>query len=221
MLTAFWWDAGVQFVRLDHFALNFPPNTRYALVGVTHLHISSLKATDIHRSHFTELLQFPSLTHVVLNEPTRWHNLPSKRIIFVGLQALAPQLTTITLLEYDPFYAHAVAPGASEFTNLRMLVLASPAETWWKPSLARILRALPPALITLDISAQPLSVGFARAVGDSFEGEWGSVSRLRVVRLPSETGLVVQAGHAVSAGVEQLRRVAELAQARGVRVEWV
>lgn len=210
MLTASWWSAGVKFLRLNPVALDVPPASRCALVGVTHLHITNPKTVSTHRPYLSMLLWLPNLAHLVSTHSGRHsRTLRFNTVACLGIYALALQLQTVAFFTYDSFYNWELTKAAPRLTKLRTLVLASPVEPRYNSTLAETLRALPPGLRTLDISPQPLAVDFARAAGDSMEGRWEGVSRLRVVRLPSEAGLVVQPGHEVGAGVEQLRRVAQ------------
>lgn len=220
MLSVQSWRAGVKFLRLDQVTFDVPAASRCALVGVTHLHVSRLKTSNTHYSYLMKLLWLPNMTQLASTQPNRPRISRAENVLHVGLYSLALQLRTIALLEYDLLYVQELLFEAPRLNRLKILVLASPTDARRNSALATVLRALPPGLASLDISPQPLAVDFARAIADAIEGEWGGAEQLRVVRLPNETGLTVQEGQAVSAGVEQLRRVAELAEERGIQVEW-
>lgn len=105
--------------------------------------------------------------------------------------------------------------------SLKHLVVGLPADGKAHAVTHFMLRQLPRSLDTLDVARMTLTARFLRGLRDHFERGAASVSSLRRLRLPDVSDTSLLSGEDGPGLTAEWRRLAAVAEGRGVAVEGV
>lgn len=141
--------------------------------------------------------------------------------MFLAFFRFVSRLEAVALREPSGDSGAQLRAEAAQLARLRYLAMNGASEPGEASPLAGILAAMPRSLETLDLAPAPFAAGLAEAACEAFEHGHVGVGGLERLRLPRKEGLALCSGEDVGEAGEALDRVAEVAEARGVAVEWV
>ncbi len=211
-----WLCAAIAHLKLDNVNLQVDPTAHCALPHLSHLHLSNIPSANNRPCHLFAALTLPRLTHLA------WHQTESvqvHRLIDIG--PVLAQLTFLALFDQTGACARFLILEARTASSLETLIWGEPSTITGSCCLRLMLSQLPAGLRTLDVAAGPFGSRLADAAWSGFRLGFASLSRLELLRLPRTEGLAVSQVEAEREVAERLEKVAETAQARGIRVELV
>lgn len=224
-------SADVKCLQLDEVLLNLTGPVWWRFPALTHLSISDNRHLRDPGGTFFQHARLPALTalSVTVNYLFPCFASPSAATC-LELQRVIPHLTHLALNERFLQLSRHFADNAHLLARLETLTAAVSDLPDPSEPLPVILHGIPSSLGRLEIAAGAPAAETAAAVIRSFEHGWKSTAGLKVLAMPLLEKLEVRDGQSAAergsegpdeAALKGVRRVAQLAEARGVRIEWV
>ncbi len=138
----------------------------------------------------------------------------------LGLLVFARQLESVAFRSYQRTIVPTVHITAPEMASLKRVTILEPDEEGVH-GLSGLLDHLPASLAVLELGAGPAAGACGARIARAFEQDRASVRDLQVLRLPCSVSHGMHGGRMAAGAEAGSRQAAELAEARGVRVEWV
>lgn len=159
---------------------------------------------------------FRGLTHVALS-PT-----PSD-LAGLAIYGTAPSLVSLALLGPDAHLTYVTTYSAPMFTQLQHLTISTAAfvPVQHFEGLDYFITRLGCSLRTLDISLPPFVANVGSVIERGMEMVSRAVAKLEVLRLPRQEGLEAWEGETMADVEAALDGLAQVAEGKGIRVEWV
>lgn len=211
--------AAVRHLQLQDTVVHVRPLPRVHLHRLSHLHLADVRWPDQTPYLLAESISLPRLTHLAsCNTPS---GLASSSDLFphFGLLVFARQLEFVAFRSYQRTIVPAFQIIAPEMVSLKSLVILEPDEECVH-GLGGLLDHLPASLAALELGAGPAAGACEARIARAFEQDQASVRDLQVLRLPCSASRGMHGGQTAARAEAGLRRAAELAEARGVQIEW-